>query len=126
MSNILIIEDYESIKGLYADAFRRAGFKVETATSGYEGLQKVKTHEFDGIVLDVLMLNMGGIDFLEDFAAAKHPNTKVIIVSNLDSPNIMEKAKALGAADYLIKSQYTPAQIVKKVESWLKPDNTRH
>lgn len=124
MHSILVIEDYESIKNLYADAFRSAGFKVETATSGYEGLQKTKSHHFDVIVLDILMLNLGGVDFLKGFDSTKHPNTKVIVVSNLDSPNVIEKAKSLGVTDYLIKSQYTPAQLVSVVEGWLKVDST--
>src|SRR5690349_19071552 len=100
--SVLIVEDYVSIKNLYSDAFLRAGYDVDTAASGAEGLKKTEGREFNIIVLDMLMLQLSGTDFLQDFEPAKHPNTLVVVVSNLDSPVVIEKAKALGAAHYLI------------------------
>lgn len=117
MKSVLIVEDYESIKHLYTDAFLRAGYSVDTAQSGAEGLEKIKKHVFDLIVLDILMLELSGTDFLKEFDPKKHPKTKVVVVSNLDSPNVIDRAKELGAADYLIKSQYTPDELVKAVEA---------
>jgi DNA-binding NtrC family response regulator len=120
MSSVLIVEDYESIKNLYVDAFTRAGFTVDTAKSGSEGLEKTAKTEFDLIILDILMLDLAGTDFLKDFETAKHPGTKVVVVSNLDSPNVIEKAKGLGAVAYLIKSQYTPDQLVEAAKPYLQ------
>ena len=119
MSSVLIVEDYENIKNLYGEAFSLAGFSVVTAKSGHEGLEKTKNQEFDIIILDVLMLELSGTDFLKGFEPAKHPKTQVIIVSNLDSPGVIAKTKALGAVDYLIKSQYTPNELVKYVKARL-------
>ena len=125
MNSVLIVEDYQSIKDQYAVAFQHAGFEVDTAHSGAEGLEKVETfqkvkgREYTVIVLDILMLELSGTDFLRVFEPAKHPNTKVVVVSNLDSPNVIEKAKSLGAVDYLIKAQYTPKQLVEHVQSLL-------
>lgn len=116
MNSVLIVEDYQSIKDVYAVAFSQAGFEVDTARNGTEGLKKAKEgDEFTVIVLDMLMLDLSGTDFLRDFEPAKHPATKVVVASNLDSPKVIEKAKALGAAAYLIKSQYTPKQLVEFV-----------
>lgn len=119
MSSVLIVEDYESIKDLYTEAFSKAGFSVTTAKSGNEGLEKTKDKEFDIIILDILMLELSGSDFLKGFEPAKHPKTQVFVVSNLDSPKVIEKTKALGALDYLIKSQYTPNQLVDYVKARL-------
>lgn len=125
MNSVLIVEDYESIKDQYAVAFQRAGFEVDTAHSGAEGLEKVETlkklkdREYTVVVLDILMLELSGTDFLRVFEPAKHPNTKVVVVSNLDSPNVIEKAKSLGAVDYLIKSQFTPKQLVEHIQALL-------
>src|SRR5487761_1115602 len=116
MKSVLIVEDYESIKNLYAYAFMRAGFDVETADSGAVGLTKTQNREFDIIILDMLMLNFSGTDFLKSFETAKHSNTTVVVVSNLDSANVVQKAQALGAVKYLIKSQYTPDELVKAVQ----------
>lgn len=120
MNSVLIIEDYQSIQTLYANAFAEAGFTVETAHSGAEGLEKVRGHEYTVIILDMLMLELSGTDFLKGFKAATHPTTKVIVVSNLDSPKVVEKAKELGAVEYLIKSQYTPKQLVETAQAFIK------
>lgn len=125
MNSVLVVEDYQSINDQYAVAFQHAGFEVDTAHSGAEGLEKVeafqklKGREYTVIVLDILMLELSGTDFLRVFEPAKHPNTKVVVVSNLDSPNVIEKAKSLGAVDYLIKAQYTPKQLVEHVQTLL-------
>jgi DNA-binding response OmpR family regulator len=119
MSSVLIVEDYVSIKGLYAQAFSRAGFEVETAASGNEGLKKVAERDFDIIILDVLMLELSGSEFLEKFEPAKHSQTQVVVVSNLDSQDVVEKMKGLGAVDYLVKSQYTPEQLVETIQARL-------
>lgn len=116
MKKVLIVEDYESIQNLYVDAFIRAKFEVETAHSGDEALQKTKHQEFDIILLDILMLGLSGIDFLKDFDTGRHPGTTVIVVSNLDSPGIIQKAQDLGAKKYLIKSNYTPKELVEAVQ----------
>lgn len=117
MKSVLIIEDYESIKSLYTDAFLRAGYEVETAESGSDGLKKTQHRAFDIIILDMLMIELSGMDFLKSFEATKHPQTTVIVVSNLDSSNIVQKAQDLGAVKYLIKSQYTPKQLVEAVQA---------
>ena len=115
MATVLIVEDYENIKNQYAEAFVRAGYSVDAAGSGNEALKKTSDQSFDVIILDMLMLDLSGSDFLQEFKAAEHPDTKVIVVSNLDSPGVIEKAKALGASAYLIKSQYTPQSLVDAV-----------
>lgn len=117
MKHVLIVEDNTDIRGLYEDAFRRAGYEVETAYSGAEGLQKAGQQEFEIIVLDILMLELSGIDFLKGFEPVKHPTTTVVIVSNLDSQNIVQKARDLGVVNYLIKSKYTPKQLVEAIEA---------
>ncbi len=119
MSSVLIVEDYKSLNTLYADAFQRAGFDVTTARSGSEGLDATANNEFDVIILDLLMMQLSGTDFLKSFVPANHPKTKVIVVSNLDSSSIIEKAKELGASAYFVKSQYTPKQLVEMAEAML-------
>lgn len=116
MKSVLIVEDYESIKSQYTEAFEQAGFEVETAQSGSDGLEKTQHRDYDVIILDILMLQLSGIEFLEGFEAAKHPQTTVVVVSNLDSPTIVQKATDLGASKYLLKSQYTPKQLVAAVQ----------
>ncbi len=123
MQSILIVEDYESIKNIYTKAFTEAGFAVDTAHSGMEGLEKTTKKEYDVILLDILMLELSGIDFLKAFEAKKHPKTIIIVTTNLDSPGVVKKAEDLGAIKYIIKSQYTPNQLIEAVKS-LMPSST--
>ena len=120
MKKILIVEDYESIKNLYTEAFMLAGFKVETAQSGDEGLKKTANQNYDVIVLDMLMLELSGIDFLESFETSAHPQTIVVVVSNLDSPELVQRAKKLGVQHYLVKANYTPQELVDAIQAILK------
>ena len=106
----------KSIKDVYASVFNIEGYDVDTAEDGAEALQKTKKKEYDLILLDILMLDVNGIEFLEKFQRnKKHPNTKILVVSNLaskDNPHFKDKALELGASDYLVKSQYSPKEIV--------------
>jgi DNA-binding response OmpR family regulator len=117
MKTVLIVEDYESIKNLYTEAFLLAGYTVDTADSGDAGLKKTQEREFDIIILDMLMLELSGLDFLKAFVPAKHPNTLIVVVSNLNSPNIIEKVRAEGVTNYLIKSDHTPKELVDAVQA---------
>src|SRR5664279_4468287 len=113
MQRILLVEDYENIRNVYFIALTEEGFQVETAGSGAEALEKVAATVYDLICLDMVMLEYSGMEFLE-FFRAKQPEskTKVIVLSNIDSPKIVERAKALGVEQYLVKSRYTPKQLV--------------
>jgi DNA-binding response OmpR family regulator len=119
MSSVLIVEDYQSLNNLYADAFQRAGFEVTTARSGSEGLDETAKKEFDIIILDLLMMQLSGMDFLKSFEPTNHPKTKVIVVTNLDSSNLVQKAQSLGAAAYFVKSRYTPKQLADMAQAML-------
>jgi len=112
MPKLLLVEDYESIRDVYFIALIEEGFQVDTASSGAEALDKTAHSEYDLICLDMVMLGYSGIEFLEAFRV-RNPDskTKVIILSNIDSPKIVERAKALAADQYLIKSHYTPKQL---------------
>lgn len=120
MIRILLVEDYENIRNVYAIALTEEGFQTDTAGSGSEALEKVALAEYDLICLDMVMLQYSGMEFLEAFRAAE-PKSKtiVIVLSNIDSPTIMERAKALGAVKYLVKSHYTPKQLVAVVREVL-------
>ena len=120
MASVLVVEDYESIKDLYYKAFTAAGYETATAGSGAEALRMVADKHFDVIVLDMLMLELSGLDFLRQFALTKDAaSTKIVVVTNLDSQNIMNEALTLGVDKYLLKAHYTPQQIVAEAAAVL-------
>ena len=119
MSHILLLEDYESLRKIYNETLKAEGYTVKLASSGKEGLKLAQTDEFDLILLDLLMPDMGGIDFLEAYDLKKHPGTKVIVLSNVYSPELLNQALVLGASQYLLKSDVTPKSLLEVVSQTL-------
>lgn len=116
---ILLIEDDIFLRELAARKLRAADFKVAEASTGEEGLRKVKNEEFEAVILDIILPGMGGFEVLEkmrDGSGRKNFGGSVIIFSNLGEKEEIEKAKKLGADDYLVKAHITPAGIVRKVK----------
>ena len=120
MANILVVEDDQDLQFLYRQALNAAGHRVEVAGDGIEALKMVKAVEPDLILLDLLLPHMGGIEFLHTYGIAKHPHVKVILLSNLNSPELIKKAQEMGIRHYLIKVDSTPKQMVEHVERALK------
>ena len=118
---ILIIEDEHILADMYADRFRSEKWQVSTASTKNEGLKLTKKEKPDIVLLDILLFDSHGTEYLkvkkEDKAIAHIP---VVVFSNLDDPKTKEESLELGALEYLLKTDYTPQQLVEKVSSYLK------
>jgi DNA-binding response OmpR family regulator len=118
---ILIVDDDPLISRMYENKLRRDGYEVQTATNGEEALTQVRKHSPSLILLDVMMPKLNGVETLkilkEDEKTAKIP---VIILTNLgDKPEDIEKAKAMGASDYLVKSRISLKELSERVKQEL-------
>ncbi len=119
--SILIIEDDLFIKELYERQLKKAGFVVETAEDGSEGLLKSSQRQWSLILLDIMLPEVNGLDVLRTLKTK--PETKnipVILLTNLGQDSLIKEAFDLGAEAYLIKSAYTPKQVVEEVEEFFK------
>ncbi len=117
-AKILIIEDEEALISLLTVKLEKEGFQVECAYNGEEGYKKIKEYKPDLILLDIVMPKMNGYEVLEKM---NEDNIKipVIIISNSGQLVELEKTKKLGAVDHLIKTQFNPVDVIKKVRSYL-------
>ena len=121
MKKILIIEDEKILANMYRDKFSQAGFKVLKAFEAKEGLALAKKEKPDLIILDILLPKENGIFFLEKWRKTPAISSALVIAfSNYDDPEIKRQAKKLGARDYLIKTDYTPEEVVNKVKEYLR------
>ena len=115
---ILIVDDDPLIGKMYYTKLSADGYKVNIATNGEEAIIAVKKERPDLIFLDVMMPKMNGVETLKTLKT--DPQTSgipVIILTNLgDKPEDMKKAKALGALDYLVKSQISLKQLSDKAK----------
>lgn len=118
---ILMIEDDPFMRKLYHNKLTLAGFKVEEAISGEEGLNKVKTERPDLVLLDIVLPRKSGFDILIEMKGNKETkNIPVIILSVLGQVKDIKRGLTLGADDYLVKSEITISEIVTKVQECLK------
>lgn len=117
MKNILIIEDDAFLRDLINKKLSSAGFHTSEAVDGESGIKKMKEENPDLVLLDLLLPSMDGFEVLA--ATKKDPAISaipVIILSNLGQKEDVDKGIRMGAADYLIKAQFTPEEIIAKVK----------
>lgn len=115
MKKILIVEDHKGLREAYKMLLERNGYEVEVANDGQLGLDKATTQTYSLILLDMLMPNMGGIEFLKKFQPLTHPETKVVVFSNLDDVMLMKESLDLGAKRYLTKAIIEPEEMLSYV-----------
>ena len=122
MSKILIIEDDPLVSRMYKQAFGLEGLDVEVALSGSEGVEKAKSLLPQVIMLDIMMPEMDGMQVLD--VLKKDESTKnipIIMLTNLAGTQDKEIAKKKGASDYMVKSEFTPREVVEKIKALIKP-----
>jgi DNA-binding response OmpR family regulator len=119
---ILIIEDEKILVDVLSKKIENEGYEVISAEDGKEGLDKIEKDVPDLILLDIVMPRMDGYEVLSElhnkFGKDKMP--PVIIISNSGQPVEIEKAKDLGAKDFIIKAQFTPEEVLNKVNKLLE------
>lgn len=113
---ILLIEDEQLMIELLERRLIQEGYDVAVAKDGVEGLEKTKEAKPDLILLDIIMPRMGGFEVMEkmneDEELKKIP---IIVISNSGQPVELDRAKRLGAKDWLIKTEFDPQEVIDKV-----------
>ena len=125
MKKILIVEDEKVLADMYREKFVQAEFEVVVAYDAEGGLALAKKEKPDIILLDILLPKANGIFLLEKLK--KIPSCSSIAVvafSNYDDPDMKKKAYQLGAKAYLLKTSYTPEEIVNKVKEYLNEEDS--
>ena len=118
---ILVVEDDENTRNLYKTILGDAGFKVEVAVDGSEGLTKCRGGGYDLILLDVMLPKMDGVALLCELKKTppKLPNKNIYLLTNLAHDPIFKEAISLGAKDIIIKTDVNPDELVEKVKQIL-------
>lgn len=124
VAKILIIEDDQTIKEAYRMVLSTK-YDVQVAADGDIGLEMAKAQPPDVILLDMIMPNMSGLEFLEAFKPQDHPQTKIVLFSNSDVKDQVDKAMKLGAYRSVRKSEYTPTAALTLVEEVLNKPATK-
>ena len=117
---ILIVEDDRFLRDLVSDKLTKEGFETVLAVDGKEGLERLASDRPILILLDLILPEVDGFEFLklarEGASSAMPP---VIVLSNLGTKEDVERATTLGARAFLVKANFTPDEIIAKVRSVL-------
>lgn len=119
---ILIVEDDTLFGGIYTEKFTEEGFDVTLAINGQEGLARIDELRPDLVLLDVMLPKLSGFQVLE--AIRNHPDpvlrkVPVFVVTNLSQETDLQKAAALGAKEYFVKSNTLFSSVLAKVRDEL-------
>ena len=116
MKKILIVEDEKLIAGLLHKKLADNGYYVFLAEDGEKGLQQMKENRPDAVLMDVAVPRLGGLEVLKEMGQdGLLKDIPVIIISNSGQLGEIDKAKALGAKDWLVKTEFDPEVALGKV-----------
>ncbi len=117
---ILVIEDDKFLRELLIGKLVAEGHEISTATDGKEAIAALEAPVPELVLLDLLLPDLSGFEILEKMKAKDSwKPVPVIVLSNLDQKEDLEKAKKLGATDFMIKANFSLNEIlarIKKVE----------
>jgi DNA-binding NtrC family response regulator len=114
---IMIVDDEPIVRESFLHWFQRLGYRVETAASGFEALEKLEKIGFDLLFVDIKMPGMNGIELLGK-VKEEYPDTFVIIITAYGSIDTAVEAMKQGAVDYLLKP-FKPEQLSLVMEKVL-------
>ncbi len=116
---ILVVDDDPDIRQVLLDRMSSFGYVVETAINGREALDALRRGGFDGMLLDMRMPEIDGLEVLRR-TRASHPDLPVVVVTAMSVQQRAAQAVAEGARAYLLKPFDAP-QLKQVVEQHFGP-----
>ena len=120
MKKILLVEDEKILGEMYKDKLEALGHEVVLVFSSEDALDYIEKETPDLILLDIILPKESGIEFLRETRGIERiSKVPVVVFSNYDDPATKKEALKLGVKAYLIKSQYTPQELLQEIEEFL-------
>ncbi|OHA62472.1 MAG: hypothetical protein A3E07_01625 [Candidatus Wildermuthbacteria bacterium RIFCSPHIGHO2_12_FULL_45_9] len=118
---ILCIEDEAVIQKTLADTFEKSGYQAVSALDGAAGLRLAKETKPDLILLDLILPKMDGFEVLRHLKDdAQTKAIPVIVLTNLEQMQDIQRVLDLGATTYLVKANYNLEELVEMVQKALE------
>lgn len=114
---VLLVEDDDHLASVYLTRLRAENLDVQREADGEKALSTAIKYKPDLMLLDVMMPKLSGFDVLDILRnTPETAKTKIIILTALGQPADKARAKALGADDYMIKSQVLIADVMARIK----------
>lgn len=121
MTKILIVEDEPMLHKALAEFLAEDGFQIMSAFDGEEAVALAKSKKPDLVLLDIILPKKDGYEVLDELKGdEKMQKIPIVLLTNLESVENIQKAFDKGATTYLVKSNYKLEDIAKKIKEVLK------
>ncbi len=116
---VLLVEDDEFLRSLIVRKLAEEGYAVTIAKDGEEALMHLGSALPDLMLLDLVLPGFSGFELVAKLREqGKGTQVPFMVLSNSAESQNREQAEELGAADYLVKAQSTPSDIVARIDTW--------
>jgi len=120
MKKILFIEDESTLQKTIGEVLGQEGYEMMSALDGEIGLKLAKEQKPDLILLDLILPKINGFDVLKKLKADKETKEiPVIVLTNLEGIEDVDRVLNLGATTYLVKTQYEIEEVLGKIKKTL-------
>ena len=120
MKSILLIDDEPQAVAVFQTALTSAGYSALVANAGKKAWEILKTNSIDVILLDMMMPDMSGNDFIKMLKQEdQFKNIPIVILTNFGNEELVKEAISLGARDYILKYQASPVDFAEKIKTLL-------
>ena len=117
---VLVVEDSVIVRTMAKNILTLEGFNVDAVFNPVEAFKKLKQSHYDAIITDIEMPELNGFEFLEQLKKDKlKSKIPVIVMSTHDEETYKNKAKDLGAADYIVKNNFKQTSFIKQIKDIL-------
>jgi signal transduction histidine kinase len=113
---ILVVDDDPDIRQLLMDRLSGYGYRVETAADGRQALRRLEQASYDGIILDISMPELDGLEVLQQLRKSC-PRLPVVMVTASGLKERAVQALAMGAQDYVLKPFDAP-HLKEVIDRW--------
>lgn len=116
-TRILVVDDEERIRRLLRMYLEKEGYEIDEAEDGESALQKSLDHDYDLILLDLMLPNIDGIEVCERLRQVK--STPVIMLTAKGEESNRVQGFEVGADDYVVKP-FSPREVIYRVKAILR------
>ncbi len=116
---ILLVDDDARLRGLLRRYLGEQGFRVTTAESAADAREKLRSLDFDLMVLDVMMPGETGLQLTEDLRSDRAPATPILLLTARGAPEDVVAGFEAGADDYLGKP-FDPRVLLVRIRAMLR------
>jgi two-component system chemotaxis sensor kinase CheA len=117
---LLVVDDSLTTRMLEQSILESAGYQVELAGSGEEGLAKARNYAYGVILVDVEMPGIDGFTFIEQLRADPQlRDTPAVLVSSRDEPEDLRRGKEVGASGYIVKGRFDQRELLQLLRGLL-------